>query len=177
MKSSRKYLESALWFYVGLVFVGILRYTVDLLRFVFRDGPGPEGANLLLLLALFAAMAIPYYGVFVATQHALAKVCKPVLDRNYFLPVSLSAGAVVCFVFAGELDFLFWMFYHQTPAMGTIFPSALIVEVLFLLLNFAIVSRMEMTDSRSRRASRLALILIFASLLLLVMSWPLLYGY
>ena len=176
MTSKKDYLETAIWFYVGFAFVGILTDTVDLLQFVFGEGPRPEG-DLLLLLALLAAMAIPYYGVLVATQHALAKICKPVLDRNYFLLVSLSAGAVVSFVFAGELDFLFWMFYYQTPAMGTIFPSALIVEVLFLLLNFAIVSRMELTDSRSRRASRLALILIFASLLLLVMSWPLLHGY
>jgi hypothetical protein len=176
MSSHKKYFESALWFYIGLVFVGILTGTVDQLRFVFGEGSRPDG-DLFLMLAFFLVIAIPYYTVFVATQHALAKVCRQLLDKNYLLPVSLSAGAVVSFVFASELDLLFWLFYQRMPAMGTIFPSALVVEVIFLLLNFAIVSRAELADSTSRRSSRLALILIFSSLLLLIMSWPLFYGH
>jgi hypothetical protein len=52
MKPKQRYFESALWFYIGLVFVGILTDTVHQLRFIFGDDARPEG-DLLLLLAFF----------------------------------------------------------------------------------------------------------------------------
>ena len=133
-----KYFEGALYFYGGALLILVLSYSVRISEYRYGYDFAPEvglGSEMLILIGV----ALVYHGIFLAIQRGLSRFQRRLLDPEYLLPASLYTGVAVSFTFVAELDFLFWFVYKKD--MGTILPSALIVEIMLLLINFAIVWR------------------------------------
>ena len=160
-----KYVEGATYFYFGAVLILALDYIARSLGYRFGYNHAPEvGPGIGMLALLFLSVA--YYGVFVVVQHGLSRFCRPVLDRQYLLPASLAVGVIVSFSFVSSLDFLFWLLYRKD--MGTIFLSVLVIELLFLLINHAIVWRVVMAERLPAPYVRMAVLaLIFIGFLII----------
>jgi hypothetical protein len=107
-------------------------------------------------------------------HRVLSVFCKQILESIYFFPASLASGIMVGFVFASGLDFLFWILYQND--MGTIFLSALVAELLFMLVHFAIVVRIVRNDRLTFRIVRIVALLLVAGVVLLALGVPLLFG-
>jgi hypothetical protein len=137
-----KYFEGALYFYGGALLILMLSYSVRISEYRFGYDFAPEvglGSEMLILVGVTLA----YYGIFLAIQGGLSRFQRQLLDPRYLLPTSFFTGIAVSFTFVSELDFLFWLVYKKD--MGTILPSVLVVEIVLLLINFAIVWRASRT--------------------------------
>jgi hypothetical protein len=88
-------------------------------------------------------VALADYSIFLMIQGGLSRFQRQLVDPRYLLPIAFFMGIAVSFTFVGELDFLFWFVYKKD--MGTILPSALAVEIMLLLINFAIAWRTSRT--------------------------------
>ena len=133
-----KYFEGASYFYGGTLLILILDYSARVAGSRFGYNFAPEvglGPEILLMLGV----TVVYYSVFLIIQFGLSRFHRPILDARYLLPASFAAGIAVGFTFIRDFDFLFWILYQKD--LGTIFASVLAVEILFLLINFAIVWR------------------------------------
>lgn len=135
---SLKYFEGASYFYGGTLLILLLDYSARVTgsRFGYNFAPevglGPE-------ILLMFGVTVVYYSLFLMIQFGLSRCHRPILDARNFLPASFAAGIAVGFTFIMDFDFLFWIFYQKD--LGTIFGSVLAVEILFLLINFAIIWR------------------------------------
>lgn len=134
------------------------------------DSP-EEGVSIEILTLLIFSVA--YYGAFVLVQGGLSRLCKQILEPHYFLPAALAAGMGVGFVFISGLDFLFWLLYQKD--MGTIFISALVLEIIFLMMNLGIVWRTANTDKLSFQRVRMTILLLVTAVALVVLAIPLLF--
>jgi hypothetical protein len=142
MGNSTKSFEEAVCFYIGALVILVLDYTARVTgarlgyNFAAEVGLGPE-------MLFLVGVTLVYYGIFLAIQGVLSRFRRQLLENRYLLPTSFFTGIVVSFTFISELDFLFWFVYKKD--MGTILPSVLVVEIMVLLINFAIVWRTSRT--------------------------------
>jgi hypothetical protein len=166
-----KYLYGAAYFYIGTFVVLVLADTTQLIEYQLGYGHRPEVGMDFGMLALLAG-TIVYYGVFLMVQYGLSRFCSAILEPQYLLPASFAAGMVASFAFFSELDFLVWILYQRD--MGTIFLSVFLIELLFLLLNFAIIWRV--VNGKKTRASQklITFLAIILAVILIVYGLPLL---
>jgi hypothetical protein len=165
-----KYIYGAAYFYAGTFVVLALADTTQLIEYQLGYGHRPEVGMDLGMLALLVG-TIVYYGVFLMVQYGLSRFCSAILEPQYLLPASFAAGMVASFAFVSELDFLVWILYQRD--MGTIFLSVFLIELLFLLLNFAIICRV---NGKKMRASQklITFLAIILAVILIVYGLPLL---
>jgi hypothetical protein len=131
---------------------------------------GPEVGLDLMVLFHFVAF-IPFYGAFILIEYALSRLNSEILRPQFLLTASLATGAIVSYTFLFDLDFLFWLVYQK--GAGTIFLSVIAVELLFLLMNYAVVWRI-VNGSATRRQIRIGIFVLAALLLGIVYSLQLL---
>jgi hypothetical protein len=164
--------EGAAYFYVGALTIFILGGITRTIEARFGYGYPVEGGLGLEMLMLIG-LTVVYYGAFLIAQFGFARLCKRIVELQWFLPASLATGGIVGFVFISELDFLFWLLYRKD--MGTIFLSALVVELIFLIINFGIVWRIVNSDKLTLRNVRMTILLLLAGVALLALGVPLLF--
>jgi hypothetical protein len=135
------------------------------------DNIGPEvGLDLAALAHLIAFL--PYYGTFALIEYGLSRFNRVILEPQFLLPLSLSTGAIVSYTFLFDLDFLFWLLYDRSP--GTTVLSVIVIELLFLLLNFVVVWKIVNQSTITRRQMRICILLVVALLVLITYSLQLL---
>jgi hypothetical protein len=166
-----KFVEAAAYFYIGAFLVLSLQYFDAVLGSRFGYEIGPEvGLDLAAIAHLIAFL--PYYGAFVLIEYGLSRFNKAILGRQFLLPVSLATGAIVSYTFLYNLDFLFWLVYERNT--GTIVLSVIAIELLFLLMNFAVAWRIINESTITKKQNRIYIFLVAAALVIITYGLQLL---
>lgn len=167
-----KYIQGAIYFFSGMLSVTVLDYVVRYAQY--RAGGSPREGDLLTEVLVLILLTLVYYGFLLLVIYGLSLYKKRVLERAYLLPLSLAAGVVTAFVFQSNADFLFWLVYRED--MGTIFLSAFIIELVFLLMNFVGVIRLASSERNHRQNIGLHLVLFLSVVILLIFGLPLVFN-
>ena len=163
MKPS-KVIEGCVYFFVGGLPILVLEYVAWITNHRIFEG----GVSAGILATLICSVV--YYGFFVLMQGFLSRWCKLILEPQHFLPAALTSGILISFVLARKLDFLFWTLDGKEG--DTIFASALVLEMLFLVMNCGIMWRVANAQKVNFRLISRIIVLLAATVALILIGLP-----